>query len=102
MARISTYGVDAKPELQDKVLGTDTAAGANLRTKNYSLGEIVDLFNESNSLAIADQSVFKFQSNISKGSMLNMPIKNESIHTHRRNENTGAGHGIQKLDLGGK
>ena len=67
MARISTYGVDAKPELQDKVLGTDTAAGANLRTKNYSLSEIVDLFNESNSLAIADQSVFKFQSDISKG-----------------------------------
>ena len=33
MARISTYGIDAKPELNDKVIGTDTAPGADLRTK---------------------------------------------------------------------
>ena len=67
MARISTYGVDAKPELGDKVIGTDTSPGANLRTKNYSLQEIVDLFNQGNSLAVADQSIFLFQDNISNG-----------------------------------
>tara|TARA_R100000935_G_scaffold37255_1_gene58325 strand:+ start:844 stop:1563 length:720 start_codon:yes stop_codon:yes gene_type:complete len=67
MARISTYGVDAKPELQDKLLGTDTAAGANLRTKNYSLQEIVDLFNQTNSLGVADQTIFRFQSDITEG-----------------------------------
>lgn len=67
MARISTYGIDAKPEIGDKVVGTDTAAGAGLRTKNYSLKEIIDLFNESNSLGIADQAIFRFQSDISLG-----------------------------------
>tara|TARA_R110001632_G_scaffold94570_1_gene200541 strand:+ start:1443 stop:2171 length:729 start_codon:yes stop_codon:yes gene_type:complete len=67
MARISTYGVDAKPELGDKVIGTDTNPGANLRTKNYSLQEVVDLFNHGNSLAVADQSIFLFQSDISEG-----------------------------------
>jgi len=67
MARISTYGIDAKPELSDKVIGTDTAPGADLRTKNYSLSEIIDLFNQSNELAVADQSLFFYQSNISLG-----------------------------------
>ena len=67
MARISTYGVDAKPELQDKVIGTDTNPGANLRTKNYSLQEIVDLFNQGNSIAVADQAVYFFQTDISEG-----------------------------------
>ena len=67
MARISTYGIDAKPELSDKVIGTDTAAGADLRTKNYSLREIIDLFNQSNSLSVADQSLFLYQSDISQG-----------------------------------
>ncbi len=67
MARISTYGIDAKPELNDKVIGTDTAPGADLRTKNYSLGEIIDLFNQSNELAVADQSLFFYQSNILQG-----------------------------------
>ena len=67
MARLSTYGIDAKPELQDKVIGTDTSPGANLRTKNYSLQEIVDLFNQGNSLGVADQTIYKFQSDISEG-----------------------------------
>jgi hypothetical protein len=67
MARISTYGIDAKPELNDKVIGTDTAPGADLRTKNYSLGEVIDLFNQSNSLSVADQSLFLYQSDISQG-----------------------------------
>jgi len=67
MARISTYGIDAKPELSDKVIGTDTAPGADLRTKNYSLGEIIDLFNQSNALGVADQSIFLYQSDISQG-----------------------------------
>jgi hypothetical protein len=67
MARISTYGIDAKPELSDKVIGTDTAPGADLRTKNYSLGEIIDLFNQSNSLGVADQAIFLFQNDISLG-----------------------------------
>ena len=67
MARLSTYGIDAKPELQDKVIGTDTSPGANLRTKNYSLQEIVDLFNQGNSLGVADQTIYKFQSDISQG-----------------------------------
>ena len=67
MARISTYGIDAKPELNDKVIGTDTAPGADLRTKNYSLGEVIDLFNQSNSLGVADQAIFLFQNDISLG-----------------------------------
>ena len=67
MARISTYGIDAKPELSDKVIGTTTTAGADLRTKNYSLKEIIDLFNQSNSLGVADQSLFLYQSDISQG-----------------------------------
>lgn len=67
MARISTYGVDSKPELGDKVVGTDTAAGANLNTKNYSLQDIIGLFNKTNSLAVADQSVFLFQDDLSDG-----------------------------------
>ena len=67
MARLSTYGIDAKPELQDKVIGTDTSPGANLRTKNYSLQEIVDLFNQGNSLGVADQTIYRFQSDISEG-----------------------------------
>jgi len=67
MARISSYGLDGKPELGDKVVGTDTGAEANLRTKNYSLQEIVDLFNKGNSLAVADQSIFLFQDNLQDG-----------------------------------
>ena len=59
MARISTYGIDAKPELGDKVIGTDQ--GANQATKNYTLGEIADLINNTNSLGVADQAVFAFQ-----------------------------------------
>tara|TARA_R110000803_G_scaffold175219_1_gene237756 strand:+ start:780 stop:1499 length:720 start_codon:yes stop_codon:yes gene_type:complete len=67
MARISTYGIDGKPELGDKIIGTDTGALANLATKNYSLGEIVALFNEKNRLGVADQSIFLFQDDITDG-----------------------------------
>ena len=67
MARLSTYGIDAKPELQDKVIGTDTSPGANLRTKNYSLQEIIDLFNQGNSIAVADQAIYLFQDDLSLG-----------------------------------
>ncbi len=56
MARISTYGIDAKPDLLDKVIGTDTRSG--FLTKNYTLGEIADLINQTNSLGVADQSIF--------------------------------------------
>jgi hypothetical protein len=65
MARISTYGLDAKPELADKVIGTDVL-GSN-KTKNYTLGEISDLINNTNSQAVADQSVFLFQDDLSEG-----------------------------------
>tara|TARA_R110000772_G_scaffold260551_1_gene378592 strand:+ start:661 stop:1374 length:714 start_codon:yes stop_codon:yes gene_type:complete len=65
MARISTYGIDGQPQLDDKVIGTDT--GASLSTKNYSLQLVVDLFNNSNSVAVADQSIFLFQSDLSNG-----------------------------------
>ena len=67
MARISTYGLDSKPELGDKVVGTDTNASASFSTKNYTLQDIVELFNKSNSLAVADQSVFLFQDDLSEG-----------------------------------
>jgi hypothetical protein len=67
MARISTYGVDAIPELGDKVIGTDAAPGANLKTKNYSLSEVVGMFNKTNSLCVADQVLYFFQTNISEG-----------------------------------
>jgi hypothetical protein len=67
MARISTYGVDAIPELGDKVIGTDAAPGANLKTKNYSLSEVVGMFNKTNSLGVADQVLYFFQTNISEG-----------------------------------
>ena len=65
MARISTYGIDGQPQLDDKVIGTDT--GASLSTKNYSLQLVVDLFNNSNSVAAADQAIFLFQSDLSNG-----------------------------------
>lgn len=65
MARISSYGIDAKPELADKVIGTDVQ-NAN-RTKNYTLGEISDLINNTNSLAVADQAIFLFQTDLSEG-----------------------------------
>lgn len=65
MARISTYGIDAKPDLLDKVIGTDTRSG--FLTKNYTLGEIADLINQTNSLGVADQSIFLFQSDLSEG-----------------------------------
>ena len=67
MARISTYGVDAKPELGDKTIGTDVAPGANLRTKNYSLLDMINMFNKNNSLGVADQVLYFFKTNISEG-----------------------------------
>ena len=67
MARISTYGIDAVPQLGDKVIGTDSAAGAGLATKNYSIADIVALLNETNSIAVADQVIFLFQDDISEG-----------------------------------
>ena len=67
MARISTYGVDAKPELGDKTIGTDVAPGANLRTKNYSLLDMINMFNKNNSLGVADQVLYFFQTDISEG-----------------------------------
>ena len=42
MAKISTYGIDASPNLGDKVIGTDVH-DSNI-TKNYTLGDIYDLF----------------------------------------------------------
>jgi len=65
MARISTYAIDAIPSLGDKVIGTDQ--NSNLRTQNYTLGEIITLFNKQNKLGVADQSVFLFQDDISAG-----------------------------------
>ena len=65
MARISTYAIDAIPSLGDKVIGTDQ--NSNLRTQNYTLGEIITLFNEQNKLGVADQSVFLFQDDLSAG-----------------------------------
>ena len=42
MARISSYGIDAKPELADKVIGTDT--GKNNATKKVPMkGPVKDL-----------------------------------------------------------
>lgn len=67
MARISTYGNDAKPSLGDKVIGTDTSAGANFATKNYSLYEVIQMFNELNTLAVADQVLFELQTDITDG-----------------------------------
>ena len=67
MARISTYGVDAKPELGDKTIGTDVAPGSNLRTKNYSLLDMINMFSKTNSLGVADQVLYFFQTNISEG-----------------------------------
>lgn len=67
MARLITYGVDAKPELGDKTIGTDVAPGVNFKTKNYSLGDVIALFNKSNSLGVADQVLYLFQSDISEG-----------------------------------
>jgi len=61
MARISTYALDAKPDLDDKVLGTDTNPEAGMITKNYSLREMVEMFNQKNAVAVAGQSIFRFQ-----------------------------------------
>jgi hypothetical protein len=67
MARISTYGIDAKPELGDKVIGTDANPSAGLATKNYSIADIAALINHTNSLAVADQAIFLFQDDLDEG-----------------------------------
>ena len=67
MARISTYNVDATPELGDIVIGTDTAPGNNLRTKNYSWGQIANMLAATNSSGVADQVTYTFQADISNG-----------------------------------
>ena len=67
MARISTYALDAVPELSDKVIGTDTRANVAQRTKNYSLREIIKLYNEKGMIGVADQVIFKWQSKLSEG-----------------------------------
>lgn len=67
MARISTYALDAKPSLFDKVIGTEVHGEVGKRTKNYSLREIAELFNESNIIALADQVIFKYQTDLSEG-----------------------------------
>jgi len=41
MAKISTYPIDATPQLSDKVIGTDVSD--NNITKNYTIGDIVSL-----------------------------------------------------------
>lgn len=64
MARISAYNKDKYPELSDKVIGTE---GSSLETLNYSLRLIGELFNTSNTIGVADQSVYAFQSDISQG-----------------------------------
>jgi len=42
MAKISTYGIDAAPTLNDKVIGTRVEDNNN--TYNYQFGDIYDLF----------------------------------------------------------
>jgi len=37
MARISTYGIDSTPSVDDKLIGTDSETG---QTKNYSMGTV--------------------------------------------------------------
>ena len=67
MARLSSYTLDAVPELSDKVIGTDSRPGGAQRTKNYSLSEIIRLYNEKGMIGVADQVIFKWQSNLSEG-----------------------------------
>jgi hypothetical protein len=67
MARISSYALDAVPDLSDKVIGTDTRGNVAQRTKNYSLNEIIKLYNEKGMIGVADQVIFKWQSNLSEG-----------------------------------
>jgi hypothetical protein len=65
MARISTYAIDAKPSLGDKVIGTEN--NGLFLTKNYSFEDIVELLNITNSTAVADQMIYEFQWDISQG-----------------------------------
>ena len=67
MARISTYGIDANPELGDKVIGTDANPSAAYATKNYSILKVANLINNSNSLAVVDQIIFLFQDDLTEG-----------------------------------
>ena len=41
MAKISTYAIDAQPEINDKVIGTDVSDSDI--TKNYKIGDIISL-----------------------------------------------------------
>jgi len=88
MARISTYALDAKPEISDKVIGTDNGIGEAQKTKNYSLREVMALFNERNLVAVADQVIFKFQDDIIEG--------REPGTISLEN---GGGHGLPMTDL---
>ena len=65
MARISTYAIDAKPSLGDKVIGTE--GEGTFLTKNYSFEDIVELLNITNSTAVADQMIYEFQWDLSQG-----------------------------------
>ena len=65
MARISTYAIDAKPSLGDKVIGTE--GDGTFLTKNYSFEDIVELLNITNSTAVADQMIYEFQWDLSQG-----------------------------------
>jgi len=64
MARLTAYPNDVNINVNDKVIGTNSAGGG---TKNFTLGGIAGMFNEKGAIAVAGQSSFKFQTDLSEG-----------------------------------
>ena len=64
MARINTYTTDTNITDQDKWIGTDSNGGV---TKNFTPEGVADWINSTNSVGIAGQSNFKFQTDLGTG-----------------------------------
>ncbi len=64
MARINTYATDTKITDQDKWIGTDSNGNV---TKNFTPDGVANWINSTNSVGIAGQSNFKFQTDLGTG-----------------------------------
>ena len=76
MARISTYSVDSLPTLDDKVIGTDSDDSSI--TKNYKIGDIIGLVNQSTSL----QDVLNVDNSATEDINLNGKIATENLQVN--------------------
>ena len=65
MGKISRYGIDALVTLRDRWIGTDS--DNRNATKNFTAQSVANLFNQTSSIGIVNQSNFQFQTNLVGG-----------------------------------